>query len=41
LAGLRDPEHLAKLPEPEQEACRRLWANVENVLAKVGDKGPR
>jgi len=32
LADLRDPEPLAKLPEPEQEACRKLWADVAALL---------
>jgi eukaryotic-like serine/threonine-protein kinase len=35
LAGLRDPAPLAKLPEPEQEACRKLWADVAALLKKV------
>jgi hypothetical protein len=35
LAGLRDPEPPAKLPEPEQEACRKLWADVEALLKKA------
>jgi serine/threonine-protein kinase len=32
LAGLRDPAELARLPESEPEACRRLWADVERLL---------
>jgi hypothetical protein len=35
LPGLRDPEPLAKLAEPEQETCRKLWADVEALLKKV------
>jgi hypothetical protein len=35
LAGLGDPEPLAKLAEPEQETCRKLWADVEALLKKV------
>ena len=35
LSGLRDPAPLAKLPEPEQEACRKLWADVEALLKKA------
>jgi hypothetical protein len=35
LAGLRDPEPLAKLPESEQEACRKLWADVAALLKKA------
>jgi hypothetical protein len=37
LAGVRDPQPLAKLPEPEQEACRKLWADVEGLLKKAQD----
>jgi hypothetical protein len=29
------PEPLAKLPEPEQAACRKLWADVEALLKKA------
>jgi tetratricopeptide (TPR) repeat protein len=35
LAGLRDAPKLAKLPADEQEACRRLWADVEALLKKA------
>jgi hypothetical protein len=35
LAGLRDPASLAKLPEAEQEAGRKLWADVEALLKKA------
>jgi hypothetical protein len=38
LAGLRDPEPLAKLPEPEQETCRKLWAEVAALLKKAQGK---
>jgi hypothetical protein len=34
LAGVRDPEALAKLPEAEQAAWRSLWAEVDAVLAR-------
>jgi tetratricopeptide (TPR) repeat protein len=36
LAGLRDSSALANLPEEEQEACRRLWADVEALRGKAG-----
>jgi serine/threonine-protein kinase len=39
LAGLRDTEALARLPEREQEACRKLWDNVQEVLARA--RSPR
>jgi len=35
LAGIRDPQPLAKLPEPEQETCRKLWADVKALLKKA------
>jgi hypothetical protein len=35
LAGVRDPNELAKLPEHEQTAWRALWADVDALLAKV------
>jgi hypothetical protein len=35
LAGLRDPAPLAKLPDPEQEVCRKLWADVAALLKKA------
>jgi serine/threonine-protein kinase len=38
LAGLRDPEALAKLPAAEQAACRELWADVKALLAQTRDK---
>jgi tetratricopeptide (TPR) repeat protein len=35
LAGLRDAEALAKLPEAEREAWRGLWADVQALLDRV------
>jgi serine/threonine-protein kinase len=35
LAGVRDKEALATLPETEREAWRMLWADVAQVLKKV------
>ncbi len=35
LAGLRDPAAVAQLPGDEQEACKRLWADVQALLTKV------
>jgi tetratricopeptide (TPR) repeat protein len=32
LAGIRDTTELAKLPQDEQEACRRLWREVDAML---------
>jgi hypothetical protein len=34
LASLRDPDAVAELPAEEQEACHKLWAEVEAVLQK-------
>jgi hypothetical protein len=38
LAGVRDPTALSRLPEPEQEAWRRLWADVARTLSKAQEK---
>jgi Tfp pilus assembly protein PilF len=38
LAGLRDKDAVAKLPAGEQEACRRLWADVAALLNKAQGK---
>jgi hypothetical protein len=38
LAGVRDKEALAKLPEAEREAWRKLWADVADLLRKSGGK---
>src|SRR5262249_14101027 len=35
LAGLRDPDELARLPKDEQEECRALWADVSGLLART------
>jgi Flp pilus assembly protein TadD len=39
LAGVRDPAALAGLPEAEREAWRKLWQEVEAVLARAGAAG--
>jgi serine/threonine-protein kinase len=38
LAGLRDPDAVAKLPAGEREACRQLWADVAALLKKAPEK---
>jgi tetratricopeptide (TPR) repeat protein len=38
LAGLRDPEAVAKLPEAERVACRELWADVAALLQRARGK---
>ena len=35
LAGVRDPEALAKLPDEEAEAWRVLWTEVRALLQKT------
>jgi serine/threonine-protein kinase len=40
LAGLRDPDAVAKLPPPERDACLQLWADVERTLARAASSGP-
>ena len=37
LAGLRDTDALAKLPEAERVEWKKLWADVDALLMKVGD----
>jgi hypothetical protein len=34
LAGVREPEELAKLPESERADCTRFWAAVEGLLVR-------
>jgi tetratricopeptide (TPR) repeat protein len=41
LAGLRDKEALAKLPEAERTAWRELWADVEHTLVKARGNKPQ
>ncbi|MDE2509276.1 MAG: hypothetical protein KGM43_18905, partial [Planctomycetota bacterium] len=38
LAGMRDAAALAKLPQEERAACKRLWAEVDGLLSKAGDR---
>jgi hypothetical protein len=35
LAGIRDPDVVAKLRPDEQEACKKLWSDVAALLKKV------
>jgi hypothetical protein len=35
LVGLRDPEALDRLPQPERQKCRTLWKNVDAVRNRV------
>jgi tetratricopeptide (TPR) repeat protein len=35
LAGLRDPQPIARLPAEERPACQRLWADVAAVLRQA------
>jgi tetratricopeptide (TPR) repeat protein/tRNA A-37 threonylcarbamoyl transferase component Bud32 len=38
LARLRDAEGLATLPAEEREACRMLWATVDDLLQRAGSQ---
>ena len=38
LAGVRDKDALAKLPSDEQDAWRKLWADVDALLKKAQAK---
>jgi eukaryotic-like serine/threonine-protein kinase len=38
LAGVRDPEALAKLPETERAEWQKLWAEVKGLLEKAVEK---
>jgi hypothetical protein len=38
LAGVRDKPALDKLPDAERMAWRKLWAEVDGLLKRVGDK---
>jgi hypothetical protein len=38
LASIRDSKVLAKLAPNEQEACKKLWADVAELLKKVEEK---
>jgi hypothetical protein len=38
LAGIRDSVAVAKLPAGEQEACKKLWADVAALLKRTGEK---
>ena len=40
LAGIRDPEGLAKLPEPERREWQTLWAEVDSRLKKAQGQAP-
>jgi hypothetical protein len=40
FAGLRGPEALALLPEPERPAWQKLWADVADTLARAQGKAP-
>jgi serine/threonine-protein kinase len=38
LAGVRDHAALAKLPAAERDAWSKLWAELDDLLKRVGDK---
>ncbi len=41
LAGVRDADALAKLPEPEKQAWRGLWTEVDALARKAQDTAPK
>jgi hypothetical protein len=38
FAGVRGPEHLAKLPEAERQAWQKLWKDVADMLKQAQEK---
>jgi serine/threonine-protein kinase len=40
LAGIREPDALASLPETEQKECQALWADVEALLNRARGQAP-
>jgi hypothetical protein len=38
LAGIRESAAINKLPAQEQEACKKLWTNVADLLRKSAAK---
>jgi hypothetical protein len=38
FAGVRGPQALAKLPEVECSAWRKLWVEVEELFVQAGGK---
>ena len=37
LAGLRDPDAVAKLPAEERQACRQLWADGATLRKQASE----
>jgi hypothetical protein len=40
LAGIRNREALARLPEGERNACETLWAEVQALLDRTAKSAP-
>jgi hypothetical protein len=40
FAGVRGPEALARLPEPERRGWQQLWADVADTLVQAQGKAP-
>jgi hypothetical protein len=38
LASVRDPQALGKLPAAERDSWGRLWADVDDLLARAAGK---
>ena len=41
FAGVRGPDALARLPEPEREAWQQLWTDIADTLARAVEMLPR
>jgi hypothetical protein len=41
FAGVRGPEALARLPEPERQEWQELWTDIADTLARAVDMLPR
>jgi hypothetical protein len=41
FAGVRGPDALALLPEPERQAWQELWTDIADTLARAVDRLPR
>jgi hypothetical protein len=40
FAGVREPEALARLPDPERQAWHKLWAEVADTLTRAEGTTP-
>jgi hypothetical protein len=40
LAGIRDPDALAQLPEGERKECEAFWAEVQALVDRAEKNAP-